>query len=420
MRLILISLFLVTMSVSAFAQTIAITNAKIYPVSGPPIAKGTVLIKDGLIAGVGDNIAVPSGVQTIDASGKVVTPGLINSITTIGVIEIGQVRDTNDVSARGNNNVAASFRVWDGLNPSSMLFAPTRNEGVTTVIVTPRGGLISGQAAAIDLGTGHASDVLRRGPVAMIAQVSSSAGAGTNARGELIGKLRALFDDVKYYMSHRGDYDRAQTRTMGATYADLEALIPVVEGRMLLVIDADSMAEIDSALALARDYKLKIIISGGAEAWLTADRVAAANVAVLTGAMNNIPGSFATLNQRQENAALLRKAGVKVALVGNGDGDESHFNARNLKYEAGNAVAYGMSYDDALRAVTLTPAELFGLSDRIGSLQAGRDANVVIWSGDPFEFSTQVEHVFIKGREIKEKSRQDLLTDRYKPGARRP
>jgi imidazolonepropionase-like amidohydrolase len=420
MRLILISLFLITVSVSAFAQTIAITNAKIYPVSGPPIAKGTVLIKDGLIAGVGDNVAVPSGAQTIDATGKIVTPGLINSLTTIGLIEIGQVRDTNDAAARGNNNVAASFRVWDGLNPSSVLFAPTRNEGVTTVIATPRGGLISGQAAAIDLGTGHASDVLRRGPVAMIAQVSSSAGAGTNARGELIGKLRALFDDVKYYMSHRGDYDRAQTRTMGATYADLEALIPVVEGKMVLMIDADSMAEIDSALALARDYKLQIIISGGAEAWLTADRLAAAHVAVLTGAMNNIPGSFATLNQRQENAALLRKAGVKVALVGNGDGDEEHFNARNLKYEAGSAVAYGMSYDDALRAVTLTPAELFGLSDRVGSLQAGRDANIVVWSGDPFEFSTQVEHVFIKGREIKEQSRQDMLTDRYKPGARRP
>jgi imidazolonepropionase-like amidohydrolase len=420
MRALLAALTLVlAFAAQGLAQTIAITNAKIYPVSGPPIAKGTVLIRDGVIAAVGDNVAVPSGAQTIDATGKIVTPGLINSLTTIGLIEIGQVRDTNDAAARGTNNVAASFRVWDGLNPSTTLFAPTRNEGVTTVIATPRGGLISGQAAAIDLGTGHASDVLRRGPVAMIAQVSSSVGAGTTARGELIGKLRSLFDDVKYYMSHRGDYDRAQTRTMGATYADLEALIPVVEGRMTLVIGADSMADIDSALALARDYKLKIIVSGGAEAWLTADRLAAANVAVLTGAMNNIPDSFATLNQRQENAALLRKAGVKVALVGNGDGDESHFNARNLKYEAGSAVAYGMSYDDALRAITLTPAELFGLSDKVGSLQAGRDANIVIWSGDPFEFSTQVEHVFIKGREMKEKSRQDMLTDRYKPGARR-
>ena len=116
---------------------------------------------------------------------------------------------------------------------------------------------------------------------------------------------------------------------------------------------------------------------------------------------------------------MLRRAGVKVALVGNGDGDEAHFNARNIKYEAGNAVAYGMSYDDALRAVTLTPAELFGLSDRIGSLQAGRDANVIIWSGDPFEFSTQVEHVFIRGREVKEPSRQDLLIERYKPKPQR-
>src|SRR5215831_18594008 len=420
MRQFLLTLALVlVVAVPALSQTVAITNAKIYPVSGPPIAKGTVLIRDGLIAAVGEQVNIPSGAQTIDAAGKVVTPGLINSLTEVGVIEIGQVRDTNDAAAKGTNNVAASFRIWDGLNPSSSLFAPTRNEGVTTVIVTPRGGLISGQAAAIDLGTGHASDVIRRGPVAMIAQMSSSTAAGTTARGELIGKLRALLDDVKYYVSHRGDFDRAQTRALGATSTDLEALFPVVEGRMPLVVDADSMAEIDSALALARDYKLKIIISGGAEAWLTADRLAAAQVPVLTGAMNNIPGSFATLNQRQENAALLRKAGVKVAIVGNGDGDESHFNARNLKYEAGNAVAYGMSYDDALRAVTLTPAELFGLSDKVGSLQAGHDANIVIWSGDPFEFSTQVEHVFIKGRELKEKSRQDMLTDRYKPGARR-
>jgi imidazolonepropionase-like amidohydrolase len=401
------------------SQTIAITNAKIYPVSAPPITNGTVLIRDGVIVTVGDHVNVPAGAQTIDGTGKIVTPGLINSLTEIGVIEIGAVRDTNDAAARGTNNIAASFRVWDGLNPSSTLFAPTRNEGVTTVIVTPRGGLISGQAAAIDLGTGHLSDVLRRGPVAMIAQVNSSAGAGTNARGELIGKLRALFDDVKFYELHRTDYDRAAARSLNAPSADLEALSLVLAGRIPLIIDADSVAEIDSALALARDYKLKIMISGGAEAWLIADRLTAANVPVLTGAMNNIPSSFATLNQRQENAALLRKAGVKVALVGNGDGDEAHFNARNIKYEAGNAVAYGMNYDDALRAITLTPAELFGLSDRIGSLQAGRDANVVVWSGDPFEFSTRVEHVFIKGREINEKSRQDMLIDRYKPGARR-
>jgi imidazolonepropionase-like amidohydrolase len=415
MRVILIALFLLITTASVFSQTIAIVNGKIYPVSSPPIMSGTVLIRDGAIVAVGANVAVPADAQRIDATGKIVTPGLINSITEVGVIEIGAVRDTNDAAAKGTNNIAASFRIWEGLNPTSTLFAPTRNEGVTTVIVAPRGGLISGQAAAIDLGTGHAADVLRRAPVAMVAQISSAAGAGTNSRGELIGKLRALLDDVKYYMSHRADYDRAAARTLSAPNTDLEALIPVIEGKLSLMIDADSVAEIDAALALARDYKLQIMISGGAEAWLSADRLAAAHVPVLTGAMNNIPGSFATLNQRQENAAMLRRAGVKVVLVGNDDNDESHFNARNIKYEAGNAVAYGMNYDDALRAITLTPAELFGLSDHVGSLQAGRDANVVVWSGDPFEFSTRVEHVFIKGREIKEKSRQDLLTDRYKP-----
>jgi len=157
------------------------------------------------------------------------------------------------------------------------------------------------------------------------------------------------------------------------------------------------------------------MIVGGAEAWLTADQLAAAQVPILTGAMSNIPSSFATLNQRQENAGLLRRAGVRVALVATSGSDVTRFNARNLKYEAGNAVAYGMSHNDALRAVTLTPAELFGVSDRVGSLQAGRDANIVVWSGDPFEFSTSVEHVLIRGREVLEPSRQDMLIERYKP-----
>src|SRR5437870_5285715 len=181
MRTILLTFVFLIVTAPAFAQTIAITNAKVYTVSGPAINNGTVLIRDGVIVAVGSQVQIPAGAQTIDATGKVVTPGLINSLTEVGVVEIGQVRDTNDASAKGNNNIAAAFKVWDGLNPSSTAIAPTRNEGVTTVIVIPRGGLVSGQAAAIDLGSGHASDLLRRGPVAMIAQVSSAAGAGNNA-----------------------------------------------------------------------------------------------------------------------------------------------------------------------------------------------------------------------------------------------
>jgi len=414
-RAFLITAFIIAVASSALSQTIAITNGKVYPVSGPPIPNGTVLIRDGVITAVGSNLNLPANTQKIDATGKIVTPGFINSLTELGLIEIDQVRSTNDSSAKGSNNIAANFRVWDGLNPASTVFAPTRSEGVTTVIVVPQGGLISGQAAAIDLISGHAPDIVRRPAVAMVAQVGNANSAGTSARGELIGKLRTLFDDVIFYQANRTNFDRAGTRSLTASKADLEALIPVIEGRMLLIIEANQMNEIDAALALAHDYHLKLAIAGGAEAWLSADRLATARVPVLTGAMNNIPDSFATLNQRQENAAILRRAGVPVILVGNSDDDESRFNARNIKYEAGSAVAYGMNYDDALRAVTLAPAELFGLGDRIGSLQPGRDANVVVWSGDPFEFSTQVEHVFVRGREAKEPSRQDMLIERYKP-----
>jgi len=414
-KLLFVSIVVLAAAVPAFAQTIAITGGKIYPVNGTPITNGTVLIKDGMIVAVGNQVNVPNGAQKIDARGKIVTPGLINSVTELGVIEIDQVRNTNDASAKGNNNIAAAFRVWDGLNAGSALFAPTRNEGITTVVVVPEGGLVSGQAAAIDLVTGHSTDMVRRPAVAMVAQMDNANGAGTSARGELIGKLRNLFDDVIFYKIGRNDYDRAASRTLSASKSDLEALIPVVDGKLLLLIEANRMDEIDAALELARDFHLKIGITGAAEAWLCADRLAAAHVPVLTGAMSNIPESFATLNQRQENAALLRKAGVQVVIMATGGSDVTRYNARNIKYEAGNAVAYGMSYDDALRAVTLGPAELFGLSDRIGSLQSGREANVVIWSGDPFEFSTQAEHVFIHGREVKEPSRQDLLIERYKP-----
>ena len=412
---ILIAIIVIVAAAAASAQTIAITNGTVYPVSGAPIPNGTVLIRDGVIVAVGPGVSVPAGATRIDATGKIVTPGLINSVTQLGVVEVSQVRDTNDVRATGTNRISAAFKVWEGLNSASALFAPTRNEGITTAIVSPEGGLVSGQAAVIDLIAGHATDMVRRAPVAMVAQIESPNDAGTNARGELVGKLRALFDDVKFYAQNRAIFDRAGTRSLSAPKADLEALVPVVEGKLPLVLLANRLDEIDVALALARDYGLKIMIAGGAEAWMTADRLAAAHVPVLTGAMSNIPSSYSTLNQRQENAALLTKAGVRVVIVATGGSDVTQFNARNIKYEAGNAVAYGMSHDDALRAITLTPAELFGISDRVGSLQPGRDANVVVWSGDPFEFSTQVEHVLIRGREVKEPSRQDMLIERYRP-----
>jgi imidazolonepropionase-like amidohydrolase len=399
----------------ASAQTIAITNAKVYPVSSAPIQNGTVLIRDGKIVAVGGNVTIPANAQRIDASGKWVTPGLVNAGTQLGLVEVGQVSDTRNATARGRNNISAAFTVWEGLNTQSVLIAPARREGVTNVVIVPGGqNLVSGQAAILTLVDGMPTDMVMRTPVAMVAQVQSPEGAGTTARGELMVRLRELLEDTKAYMRNRAAYERAETREFAASRLDLQAMIPVVEGRLPLLISADKATDIDAALRLAKENDLKIMIGGGAEAWMVADKLAAARVPVLTGAMNNIPGSFTQLGTNQENAGLLRRAGVTVIVIGNGPGDEESFNVRNIKQEAGNAVAYGMSWDDALRAVTLTPAEVFGVADRIGSLQAGRDANVVIWSGDPFEFTTVPEHVFVRGREYLQPDRQQMLTDRYK------
>ena len=399
----------------AGAQTVAITGGTVYPVSGAPIQNGTVLIRDGKIVAVGADVAVPANAQRVDATGKIVTPGLIDAATQLGLVEIGGEPTTRDANARGTDGVAASFRSWDGLNSESVFWTPARNEGVTSVVVAPGGGLIAGQASVVDLVNGTAAQMIRRAPVAMVAQINNPRGAQTGARGELIGKLRTLLEDVKFYQAHRADYDRSAARSLTATRADLAAMVPVVEGRLPLAIDADRVDDIQGALRLAKEFNLKIIIVGGAEAWLAANDLAAAHVPVIAGAMNNIPNSFQTLNQRQENLGILSKAGVSVAIIGNnGDGDEELFNVRNVKYEAGNAVAYGMTHDAALRALTLTPAELFGVADHVGSLQVGRDANVVVWSGDPFEFSTRVEHVYIHGQEVMSPSRQDMLTQRYK------
>lgn len=396
-------------------QTIAITGGTVYPVSGPPIPNGTVLIRDGKIVGVGLMIAVPVDAERIDATGKIVTPGLINGYTQLGIDEVSGVSETRDVEAKGTDNIAASFRVWDGFNSNSVLFGPTRNEGITSVVVSPSGGLVSGQAALVDLVTGHTADMLRRTPAAMVVQFGSPNDAGTNARGETVSKLRALLEDAGYYQQHRAEYDRRNARVLTAPRADLEALLPVLNGTVPMMIAADRADDIEAALAIARDYHLRLILLGAAEGWMRANAIAAANAAVVVGAMNNIPNSFSMLHARQDNAAILRNAGVRVAMMGNaGDSDEELFNARNVKYEAGNAVSYGMPHDEALRALTLSAAEIFGVDAQVGSLEHGKDANVVVWSGDPFEFSTRVEHVLIRGREELRPSRQDLLEQRYR------
>src|SRR6266581_1350739 len=274
-RLVVAMIVTATIGTTTAAQTIAITGGKVYPVSGPPIENGTVIISNGKITAVGVNVPIPAGAQRIDAGGKIVTPGFVNSSTQLGVQEVSAVNDTRDMSARGRDNIAAAFTVWEGLNPNSVMLAPARQEGITSFVVIPTGGLVAGQAALADVVPGTTTDMIIRAPVAMVAEIGDPQSAGLNSRGELIVKLRELLDDTRFFRIHRDAFDRAQTRQFAASRLDLQALIPVIEGRLPLLLTVDRESDIDAAMRLARDYNVKLMIGGGAEAWMMADKLAA-------------------------------------------------------------------------------------------------------------------------------------------------
>ncbi len=398
---------------AARAQTIAITGGTVYPVSGPPISGGTVVIVNGTVTEVGASVAVPAGATVIDATGKWVTPGLFNASSELGLTEVGGGASANETSADGFDEVSASFQPWLAYNPQSVLIPDNRAHGVTSVVVWPNGNLIAGQGAAIDLGAGSLAGVLVRGPIGMFGQLEGNQSAGVGARGELIGKLVELLDDTKAYMANKKAYDAAKMRPFAFRRVDMEAMIPVVSGQLPLVLAVNQAASLEAALDLSRRYQFKLVLYGADEAWMVADKIAAARVPVMTGAMDNVPRTFTQLGTRQDNAAILRKAGVEVILIGNAGGGEEGFNVRNIRYEAGNAVGYGMTWDDALAAITLGPAMVFGVADRIGALKPGMEGNVVVWDGDPFEFATRAEHVYVRGVEFTAPSRQDMLTRRY-------
>ena len=390
------------------AQTIAITGGTVYPVSGPKVANATVLIRDGKIVAVGAGVTTPSGATRIDATGKWVTPGLIDGAGQLGLVEIGAVPGTREGFLRGDT-IAAAFNVAEGLNPASMLIPVTRIEGVTTALATPLGNLVAGQAVLIDLAGNTIEEMLVKTPVGIVADLSESGKSEAGgSRAGVADRLRRAFRDALLYERRRADFNRAQMPPLPESPPDLEALLPMLHGQEALIANANRRSDIETALRLAREFKLKLVLAGAQEAWQIAAELARADVPVLVEPLDNIP-SYDALGVRYENAGLLAKAGVKIALL-----ETDTHNSRNLRQEAGNAVAYGMSWEQALRAVTLSPAEIFGVADRYGSLEAGKVANVVVWSGDPFEFTTGVEHVLIRGKEIPLKSRQTELLERYR------
>lgn len=405
-----------TISGQAQTATIAIVGGTVYPASGPRLERGTVLIRDGRIDAVGTDVSVPADAQRIDATGKWVTPGLINVVSVLGLVEIPLSGGATDERALGRNNIAAAFRPWEAFDAASPLLASTRNDGITTIGLLPAGNLVSGQHALVDLADGRGASMVRRAPSAMVVRVQDAGPTGTASRGELMAKLRTLLTEAREWPALRAAFAENRTAPLLASAADYEALQPVMTGALPLLIAADRAAEIDAVLRLAVDFSVRVVLLGASEAWQRADELAKAGIPVVVGGIRNIPDSFDRLNTRDDNAALLRRAGATVILQSDSYGDGNHFNARNVRFEAGNAVGNGMTWDDALRALTVAPAEVFGVGDRIGALRPAMDANVVVWSGDPFEFSTRAEAVFIGGVRLDAPSRQDQLMERYRLG----
>jgi imidazolonepropionase-like amidohydrolase len=396
------------------AQTIAITGGTVHPVSGPRLENATVLVRDGRIVAVGTDVAIPADAERIDARGRVVTPGLIQPWTSIGLVEVGLSGGANDNSATGHDAIAAAFRPWDALNAESPMIDFIRADGITTLGIAPSGNLIAGQHALIDLTAGTGEQMIRLAPSGLVAQLNDAGSGETGARGELIARLRDVLRDAQLWPQVRAAAEQNRSRPLAATPADLEAIEPVLARRIPLLISVHRAAEIDAALRVAREFNIRIVLVGAAEGWMRATELANASVPVIVGGTRNIPADFNTLGARGDNAALLRRAGVNVILFVDSYGDGMTFNASNVRFEAGNAVASGMTWDDALRAITLTPAETFGVSDRLGSLAPGRDANIVVWSGDPFEFATRAEVVLVHGERVPGLTREQELARRYR------
>jgi len=398
------------------AQAVAITNGEIHTVAGAVIRGGTVVMEGGVITAVGRDVAIPAGARVIDAAGKVVTPGLFDSNTRLGVVEISSYEGTSDGSS-ANDRMTAAFNVAEGINPNTTLIPVTRVEGITRAIVAPVPGasLIAGTGALINLGASRLPEIVVKTPVAMYAVLGErGAGFQGGARPLALLRLREAFQDAMDYADHRAAFQAGERRDYSLSRLDLEALVPVIRGELPLVLQVGRASDILTALSLKKEFGLELVLSGAGEGWMVAREIAAAGVPVMTEAISNLP-SMETLGASYENVARMQEAGVTLILTS----FDGH-NVRNVKQEAGFAVSYGLSHDAALRAVTLTPAEVWGVADRMGSLEVGKVGDVVVWSGDPFEILTSVEHVFIEGVEISYETRQKALLEKYRSLEGRP
>jgi imidazolonepropionase-like amidohydrolase len=404
---------------AAYAEDIAITGGTAFTNGGKgKIENATILVSDGKISSVNAGGDVPSGYRVIDASGQWVTVGLMATGTTLGLTEVPLSGSLNDATA-GNAKNTIGLDVTYAIDPSSTLIPITRIEGITRAVT----GLSStkdywlGQGAVIHLGDGF--DLVEKQGAYIGLQIGE--GAARKAGGsraalwqEIYAKLEGARPEPESGEKEDGKDEKKADKKKKPS-AEKKALERLFNGETSLMVTANRAADILQVIRLKKHFGFEVILTGAVEAWRVADELAKADIPVVLDALESLPQSFETLGATQTNAGRLVAAGVTIAITGKG----SH-NARLMPQNAGNAVSNGLSWEAAMDAMTVGPAKIFGMSDSYGTLEAGKDADIVVWNGDPIELSTSPTAVLIKGDQIELVSRQTKLRDRYLEITRSP
>lgn len=397
---------------SAETGTFALTNATIETITNGTIQNGTLIIADGKIADLGTGISIPSDAKTIDCSGMTIYPGMIDGGTQIGLVEVSSDPRTRDNSEIGD--VIPHIQALTAVNPSSVILPVTRVNGVTTALTMPSGGLFPGTAALVNL-HGYTPDQMFANFKGIMVNFPTTGRRGRWDRrsDEDIKKAadKAL-EKLNDVWAKAVQYHKIDSATGGKDqpyYPEMEALLPAVRGEMKVLINVYAADDIKAALKWIEEKKADAVLCGVTEGWRVADEIAKAGVPVITGpVLTNPTRDYDRYDKPYANAGLMQKAGVKVAIRTN-----EVENVRNLPYHAGFAATYGMGREEALKAITIIPAEIFGVDDKIGSLEKGKIANLFVADGDPFETKTQVKYVFIQGWNIPMVSRHTQLYDEY-------
>ena len=377
-------------------DTYAITNATIVPVVGPRVANGTVVIRNGRIEAAGAGVAAPAGAMVIDGRGLFVYPGLIDSGDRMGLTEIGSVPGGQDTQELGQYNPQND--VITAVNPSSVHIPVTRATGVTSAVTSAQGGMIQGTAALIDLAGWTPEEMATSGRVAMVMSYPRTGGGGRRFGGgggqanQAETQSRQVQELYDYLPNARAYNARSNPVPQNLAFA---ALGPALRGDMPVIFDVQTEAQIRGVLALADTFKLKVVLRGATGSWALADTLAARKIPVVVGPLTATPEGDAPYDAVYAYPGVLARAGVIIAFQTD-DGGEG--DARNLPYNAALATAYGLDPEEALRAITINPARIWGVADKIGSIEAGKVANLFVSNGDPLDVRTQVKHVFIRGQ----------------------